>query len=175
MSNIAEIVLYRHITGTLIWYYYVCKREVWLGSRRLNPNQEDYFLEMGRLIHENAYLRDRKEITIPYMKFDLIKRQENEFIIGEIKKSSRFLLPAKMQLAFYLYQLKRRGLNLKGELLIPKEKKRIPVELTQELEDELKESLDKIKVIINSEKPPEPEKIYWCKNCAYNEFCWAEV
>lgn len=164
-----------NITGTLIWYYYVCKRQVWLLSRELNPNQEDYFLEMGRLIHENTYLRERKEIKIFNMNIDLIKKQDGKLVVGEIKKSSRFMLPAKMQIAFYLYQLKRKGINLKGELLIPKEKKRISLELNEDLERELKDSFAKIREIISNDKPPQPEKIHWCKYCAYNEFCWTEI
>lgn len=163
------------ITATMIWYYYVCKREVWLASRELSPNQEDYFLEMGRLIHENTYQRERKEINMPYMKIDVIKKQDGKYVVCEIKKSSRFLLPAKMQLAFYLYQLKEKGIDLKGELLIPKEKKRIPLELTQDLQTQLKEAQVEISKIIKNDIPPQPQETHWCKKCAYNEFCWAEV
>jgi len=32
----------QEITGTLIWYYYICPREVWLMAHELNPNQEDF-------------------------------------------------------------------------------------------------------------------------------------
>jgi len=35
------------ITGTLIWYYYMCPRETWLMAHELSPNQEDPFLEIG--------------------------------------------------------------------------------------------------------------------------------
>ncbi|MCD6318594.1 Dna2/Cas4 domain-containing protein, partial [Candidatus Aerophobetes bacterium] len=27
----------RRITGTLIWYYYICRREVWLMAHELHP------------------------------------------------------------------------------------------------------------------------------------------
>jgi CRISPR-associated exonuclease Cas4 len=49
------------ITGTLIWYYYICPREVWLMAHELNPNQEDSFLEIGRLLREDAYKREKKK------------------------------------------------------------------------------------------------------------------
>ncbi|MCD6219819.1 CRISPR-associated protein Cas4 [Candidatus Calescamantes bacterium] len=161
------------ITGTLIWYYYVCKREVWLMSRELNPFQEDEFLEMGRLIHENAYVREKKEIETAHMKVDLLRKEGECFVVGEIKKSSRFLLPSKMQLIFYLYRLKKQGVKMKGELLIPKERKRIPVELTEELEKVLLEDMKHIREIISQDVPPEAKKIRFCRNCAYNDFCWA--
>ncbi len=32
------------ITGTLIWYYYICQREVWLMSRQINSLQDNPFL-----------------------------------------------------------------------------------------------------------------------------------
>ena len=48
------------ITGTLIWYYYICLREVWRVTHELNPNQEDSFLEIGRLLGEDAYKREKE-------------------------------------------------------------------------------------------------------------------
>ena len=160
------------ITGTLIWYYYICPREVWLLSHELNPDQEDSFLEMGRLLQEDSYKREKKEITVGNMKIDLIKRANGEIVIGEIKKSSRFENSARMQLAFYLYRLKRYGVRAEGELLIPKEKKRISVKLTPEIEDKLEQSFKNIRKIISQEAPPEPAKNKYCYKCAYREFCW---
>jgi len=93
-------------------------------------------------------------------------------VIGEIKKSSRFEKSAKMQLAFYLYRLKQRGINAKGELLVPKERKKIAVELTSSVEDELKRAFHQIREIINQGSLPEPVKNKYCTKCAYREFCW---
>lgn len=162
----------QRITGTLIWYYYVCPREVWLMARELSPNQEDPFLEIGRLLQEDTYKREKKEITVGNMKIDLIKRKNGETVVGEIKKSSRFERSAIMQLAFYLYGLKKRGINAKGELMVPKERKRIPVELTPDIEDELRQAFRQIKYIITQNNPPEPVKNKYCSRCAYREFCW---
>jgi CRISPR-associated exonuclease Cas4 len=141
-------------------------------AHELNPNQEDSFLEIGRLLGEGAYKREKKEITVGNMKIDLMKRGNGETIIGEIKKSSRFENSARMQLAFYLHRLKQRGIEAKGELLIPKERKRIPVQLTEDTESELKEAFSKIERIMEQPNPPEPVKIRYCTNCAYREFCW---
>jgi CRISPR-associated exonuclease Cas4 len=144
-------------------------------SRELHPNQEDDFLEIGRLIHENTYLRERKEILLNHIKIDLIKKGEDNFIIAEIKKSSRFLLPSRMQLLFYLYKLKNMGINLKGELLVPKERKREKIELTLEGEEEIKNTIKEIREIIRKDKPPQASKIKFCQKCAYNEFCWTQI
>ena len=161
------------ITGTLIWYYYVCKREVWLMSREINSNQDNQLLEIGRIIAEESYRREVKEINFGSIKIDLIKKKDGELWVCEIKKSSKFLKPAQMQLGFYLMQLKKQGIFAKGELLIPKEKKRFKVELTEEVEKELEKAISEIKKIISLEKPPSPEKNQFCRNCSYYEFCFA--
>jgi CRISPR/Cas system-associated exonuclease Cas4 (RecB family) len=37
----------RPITGTLLWYYAICKREVWLMAHSIAPDEENQALEMG--------------------------------------------------------------------------------------------------------------------------------
>lgn len=160
------------ITGTLIWYYYICRREVWLMAHELNPETENPFLELGRLIQEESYAREKKEFKAPGMKIDLLRKQDGQLVVGEVKKSSRFVQSATMQLAYYLWRLKQMGLEAKGELLIPKERKRIPVELTEELEQKLEEAFQEIEQIISKATPPSPVRITFCRNCAYREFCW---
>jgi len=61
-----------------------------------------------------------------------LKRDGKKVIVGEVKKSSRFEHSATMQLAFYLYRLKQQGVEAEGELLIPKDRKRISVMLDEE-------------------------------------------
>src|SRR5690606_31702109 len=48
----------------MVWYYYVCKRQVWLIAHQLDPNSEDDNLEYGRFLHQHAYKREKKEISI---------------------------------------------------------------------------------------------------------------
>ena len=81
------------------------------------------------------------------MKIDVLKRRGGKILIGEIKKSSKGLKAGIMQLAFYLYQLKKQGIILEGELLIPKERKRIPVKLNSEIEAEIEKTIEKVKEI----------------------------
>ncbi|MEM3974957.1 MAG: CRISPR-associated protein Cas4 [Ignisphaera sp.] len=161
------------VIPTLIWYYYICHREVWLMSRHLEPSQSNPFIEIGRLISESTYAREKKQIQLEHMVIDLIKKEGKDIIVCEIKKSSRFEKAAKMQLAYYLLNLKRLGIEAKGELLFPKEKKKVTLELTNELEEELKEAEREIKNIILMPHPPKVTKIIYCKNCGYKEFCYA--
>jgi CRISPR-associated exonuclease Cas4 len=161
------------ISGTLIWYYYICHREVWLMSRQLEPAQENPFIEIGRLISEETYQRDKKQIRLENMVIDLLRREEQEIIIGEVKKSSRFQKSALMQLAFYLKRLKEHGIEAKGQLLFPKEKKKLQVELTADMEQELQRAEAAIRELISQQHPPPAEKNRFCPKCGYNEFCWA--
>ncbi|MEM4367872.1 MAG: CRISPR-associated protein Cas4 [Candidatus Anstonellales archaeon] len=158
---------------TLIWYYYICPREVWLMSRQLEPVQENPFIEIGRFISEETYKRERKEIHLENMIIDLLKTEGEEVIIGEVKKSSKYEKAARMQLAYYLLRLKRVGILAKGQLLFPKEKKKLNVELTPEIEEELRAAENNIKKLIFMDTPPLPKKLIYCKSCGYQEFCWA--
>ncbi|NLW55904.1 MAG: CRISPR-associated protein Cas4 [Firmicutes bacterium] len=162
-----------HVTGTLVWYYYICHREVSLMGRLITPDQDDSNVELGRFLHELRYARDKKEISLGNIKIDIMRRDGEEIVIGEIKKTSRFKESARMQLGFYLKELKQRGIRARGELFFPEEKRRERVELTAELEAELDNVERDILRIIYQEYPPAPEKNKWCRRCAYAEFCWS--
>lgn len=161
------------INGTLIWYYYICPREVWLMSRHLNPSQENPFIEIGRLISNESYKHERKEVRVENIALDILKNIDGEVVIGEVKKSSKYEKSAKMQLCYYLLRLKSLGITAKGILLFPKEKKKIQIELTQEIEEELEKTVANIKAIIEMPIPPSAKKIVFCSKCGYNGFCWS--
>jgi len=159
------------MNGTLIWYYYICKREVWLIAHGIEANQQNELLELGKFYHEHFYAKKRKEIVIDNtIVLDLLPSKK---IIAEVKKSSKFLKSAKMQLLFYLWYMKQKGVELKGELLIPAERKRFEVVLSKDMEIELLKTMDEIEKIIHMPQPPKVEKIAYCKHCAYKELCWS--
>lgn len=162
-----------HVTGTLIWYYYICYREVWLMARHLVPDQDNANVDLGRFIQEQTYQREKKEISIGHIKLDILHNGKDGLVIGEVKKSSRFEASARMQLAYYLLELEKAGLKARGELRFPKEKRRETVELTGELKTEMDTAVRDILRIAYLDRPPEPAKIKFCKNCAYAEFCWS--
>jgi CRISPR-associated exonuclease Cas4 len=162
-----------NITGTLVWYYYVCHRQVWLIAHQIEPAQDNPYLEWGRIIHETAYPTERKEVKMENIVFDVLTRKRESVVVAEIKKSSKFLKPATMQLCFYLFRLKEVGISAIGELRFPKERKRRTVELTKEIEDEIREALKGITEICLREVPPAPKKIPYCRKCAYRELCWS--
>jgi CRISPR-associated exonuclease Cas4 len=165
------MVDYQLITGTLIQSFSICQRQTWLMAHQIIPDQEHQYIELGRLIDENSYNRDKRKIHFENIVIDLVRSEEGDIIVGEVKKSSKAEKSAKLQLAFYLYRLKQSGIKGRGLLLFPKERKRVTVELTMELEKELEEMFSKIYSLIFQKTPPPFKKVSYCKNCGYKEFC----
>lgn len=161
------------VTGTLVWYYYICKREVWLMAHQLIPDQEQENVRIGKIIGENSYNRDKKEIDLGNAKVDLIRTENGELVVGEVKKSSRFVESASKQLLFYLLQLKEMGIKARGQLLFPEERDKMEILLDEAAEDEIRKTMTDIEAIVNMDRPPKAKKIKYCRNCAYSEFCWA--
>ncbi|MEM2857133.1 MAG: CRISPR-associated protein Cas4 [Candidatus Nitrosocaldaceae archaeon] len=163
------------ITGTLVWYSMICNREVWLMSRDITPDEEDPLLDLGRAIHETSYTEIRKkEMLLEGIKIDIIKNREDKKIICEVKSSSKYVKASMTQLCYYLYRLEEIGMEVVGELIIPKEKKRIRVELDDASKRELISQLYIIRNIVEMDKPPNATFIPFCRRCAYRYFCWSE-
>lgn len=160
----------KYITGTMVWYYSLCRREVWLMGHEITPDEDFYSLEIGRAVHQIFYKEFRKEIGLEGAKFDFLKRGEN--VVCEVKTSSRFLDAVILQLSYYLYRLREYDIKATGEIRIPKERKRIEVKLDSEREAKLLTALKGIQSIMELSKPPEPVKTRFCKRCAYRDFCW---
>ena len=161
------------VNGTLVWYYHICKREVWLMSHNIVPDQQNDAIDLGRFLHEQSYKRNLKEIVFGNVRFDVLVESKDKLVIGETKKTSSFSEASKWQLLFYLKVLKKAGIFASGVLLYPKEKKREEIELTEELEKQLEEVELDIVRIMNEPKALRPVVCKYCKKCAYEEYCWS--
>jgi CRISPR-associated exonuclease Cas4 len=148
-------------------------RGVSVISHQLTPDQDDTNIAIGRLIDRTAYEREKKELVVGSSKMDIFSIIDGQLVIGEVKKSSRYRDSARMQLAFYLKELAERGIEATGELRFPEEKKRETIELDQKLIEELDRVERDILRIVYLDSPPAPEKIKWCRKCAYADFCWS--
>ncbi|WP_231845448.1 CRISPR-associated protein Cas4 [Pseudothermotoga hypogea] len=152
----------------------MCEREAWLIAHQIEPDQYNPFIEIGRLIHTESYKNNRiREISLPGIKIDMIYEQGEMVVVGEIKKSSKFLKGARVQLLYYLSEIKKRGVQAVGKILIPKEKKQITVVLDEQSSTELNEAIKKAEEIISLPKPPQRRRSSFCSKCGYQEFCWS--
>ncbi|AJC73785.1 CRISPR-associated protein Cas4 [Pseudothermotoga hypogea DSM 11164 = NBRC 106472] len=162
------------MTGTVLLSSTVCEREAWLIAHQIEPDQYNPFIEIGRLIHTESYKNNRiREISLPGIKIDMIYEQGEMVVVGEIKKSSKFLKGARVQLLYYLSEIKKRGVQAVGKILIPKEKKQITVVLDEQSSTELNEAIKKAEEIISLPKPPQRRRSSFCSKCGYQEFCWS--
>jgi CRISPR-associated exonuclease Cas4 len=161
------------VLGSHVQAYMVCLRQVWLMSRQICPDEDNIHLQIGRLIQSQAYCRERKEVHLGHLAIDLVRRGGRNLVVAEIKKSSRAHEACRLQLAFYLYELKQMGLEAEGELLFPEERRRELLILDAALEAEVEALKKRIAALILQPSPPEPTKIKFCGKCAYSEFCWA--
>ena len=161
------------VTGTLVWYYAICPREAWLMAHEIEPEKDFDLLAEGRLNQEAHYKRATKELALPGMRLDQVRREDGKLIVSEVKKSSRFLPATRLQLGYYLWRLAEEGMEASGEILVPEERKRETMELTPELGTEIEALVARIEALVREPAPPAAVKIPFCKKCAYAEFCWS--
>jgi CRISPR-associated exonuclease Cas4 len=162
------------ISGVMVQYFIACKRELWLFSHKIDFNDEDENIRLGRLIHKMFFKRQkRRNLNIDNLiSIDLTKKDEN-LIVVEVKKSSKLPDPVRYQLLYYLWYLKHvKGVVANGLISYPTERKTEKVILTPQKEMEIENILENIKKIVSQQVPPKAVKIPYCRRCSYYEFCW---
>jgi len=160
------------IGGTLVWYYSICARQVWLMAHNILPDETDKNIQIGRLIDEFSYPGERRR-KINLDNTVVMDIASNKGVVAEVKKSLAALESARLQLAYYLYYLKhKKGVQTKGVLLVPEERRRYEMELTPEMEARIEEVLGEIEAVRSAEKPPPAEQKPFCRPCAYAGICW---
>lgn len=159
------------ITGTMINYYFICQRKLWCFTHHLNFEEGHQNVELGKLIDEASYSREKKQIMIDgTINVDFIQDWK---VVHEVKKSRAMEESAEWQVKYYLYFMRKRGIEVeKGILDYPKIRKRKEIFLTQKDGYKLKEILDEIKNIAHLEKAPTTINSKICKKCAYYEYCY---
>ena len=144
-------------------------------AHEMEPEREDARLEWGRFLGELSYPRvGRKEISLPGIRLDLVEREGSRLVVGEVKSSSRFLEASRMQVLFYLWRLPEMGVEAKGELRFPEERRRLEVRLDEESEKELRKVMARVRSIMEQPSPPPARRIHYCRSCAYRDFCWSD-
>lgn len=153
----------------------VCQYQAWLMEHGIIADQHNSFIEIGNLLDDTSYKRDRKNIDLAGFpaKIDIITKNNGDYLIVEVKKSSKSLDSAIWQLKYYLYILKKKNLDFKAKLKIPEERKNIDIFLSEKDIQEIDKKLILIKKVILKERAPSKKRIKFCSSCGHNEFCWA--
>ena len=158
------------ITGVMVQYFVVCKRELWFYIKQINMNYNNDDISIGKLMHEKSYSRENKEIRVDNMVFDFVKNND-DLIIFEMKKSSKLSIGARYQLYFYMYCLRFFDSDVKGMLVYPKERKNEEITLNDEIIKEMDDIINRILEVANLRTPPKAKKMPFCKRCSFYELC----
>ena len=128
-------------------------------------------VKMGKLVHETAYDRQKKEISIDDK---IVLDWRSQGVIHEVKLTDKMEDAHEFQLLYYLYYLKQKGVaGLTGQIDYPKLRHTQTVELTEETEAKLIDALGEMQKIVNRPRAPQVEFMKICRVCAYAELCWS--
>ena len=161
------------ITGTAINYLHICTRKLWFYQNHLEMEHTSEYVDMGQLLNDESYPREkRREWDID----DLIRIDfvDKNGLLHDIKSGPAMETAHIMQLCYYLYLLKQKGVtNRKGVINYPRQRQTTEVELTPEREQAVETSIEKVKEIAMLPTPPQIDYMKICKSCSYQELCWS--
>jgi CRISPR-associated exonuclease Cas4 len=166
----------RQVTGTLISYYFYCKRRMWLHANGINMEHTSDLVYDGKLIHETSYPQRTEryeEIEIDGIKIDYY--DERNKVIHEIKRSDKVEEAHVWQVKYYINVLEQNGLKgVSGLLEYPTLRQTTQVELTDADRQRLAEMVKEIERIIRADNCPPVPHSKICKNCSYYDFCFVK-
>lgn len=159
------------INGTLINYYFHCKRQCYLCGNRINLEDNSEDVAIGKVLHEIKHDSENTEIKIDNIFVDKI----TEKYVIEMKKSDADVEASKMQLLYYLKVLKEKGIERDGKLVFLEKNKTEKVDIIK-LDENILNLIENceqeiLKLLENNVVPP-IEKTKGCKRCAYYEYCY---
>ena len=174
------------ITGTLLNYYLICPRKLWLHSHDIRMEQESETVALGRLLDESSYQRSNKHLTLEAVspegvalvgKIDRANLREG--VLHETKKGRACEEAHQWQLRFYLWLLKLNGVTradgqaFTGQLDYPALRRTEPVFLKETHERYLAEVVLQLQHIMHqSVPPPRLSRRSFCRKCAFEELCY---
>ncbi len=171
-----EIISYDEIKelkfkGTQVAYAIVCERKLWLFSKGIALEHTSDRVNLGKLIDETSF-KSEEGYRDENVSIDFIT-SENGIIVHEVKLSKALEDAHLFQIKYYIYYLRKKGINaLYGILHYPKMKKIRKVEFTEDDEIVLKKLLSGIENVLSLSSPPALVEKPYCKKCAYFEFCY---
>ena len=161
------------VTGTMISYLHVCPRQLWFFQNHIEMEHTSDRVAMGQLLHEESYPREKRKER-PINDRNLVDFIDKNGSLHDVKSSPSMQKAHEMQMLYYLYLLKQKGLpNRKGVINYPRQRRTVEVELTPEKEREVEEAIQEVKRISNLPTPPDVAFMRICKSCSYMELCWS--
>lgn len=172
VEQTADLINQFSFTGTQIHCYFTCHRQLWYFSNHIQMEHNSDYVYLGKILHEEAYNREKKEIEIDgKIKIDFFQK---DAVISEVKKSPSSEESHIWQLKYYLYYLKTKKMieNVTGKIHYPKLKQTIDVFLEDNDAEQIENIMAQIKKILQNDKPPVLERMKICNKCSYYELCF---
>ncbi|NPV53474.1 MAG: CRISPR-associated protein Cas4 [Firmicutes bacterium] len=163
------------ITGTMVAYYHICQRKLWLFCRGLNLENVSGNPDVikGSIIHESRFPRETlRDVSFGQVKVDFIKFGDQVYL-HELKKSRKFEDAHIMQMKYYIFVARSKGINCSGGIIhYPTAMRKVEVTFTEEDQEHIVEALGGISGVVKASVPPGKLKKKFCKRCAYFDFCY---
>jgi CRISPR-associated exonuclease Cas4 len=174
------------INATLINYLHLCHRKVWLHYHAIRMEHTSDIVSEGKLIGEESYPQradKNQEVEVSYefilpseevinctAKIDFYDAKRG--IVHETKKSTAKEKAHIAQVQFYLYLLRKNGVEA-NHGLIEYPKLRITERVDLDDEQIVENWICTAKEIIEREKCPATLPKNKCTKCSYFDFCWS--
>lgn len=137
------------VTGNMVNYFFVCKRKLWLFQHQIGFEQTSERVQLGSLLDRTSY----KGKGIHHVLIDNlidIDMIENWQLVHEVKRSDAIEPAAVWQLKYYIYYLRKKGINIsKGLLDYPRLKKCVKIDYTGEDEQKMEQLVQKLNKFVN--------------------------
>lgn len=160
------------INGTIINYYFHCKRQCYLFANRINLEDNSEDVRIGRVLHEIKNMdKNNTEVKLDNIAIDKIT---DKYVI-ELKKSDSDIKAAKMQVLLYLNELSKKGIKRNGKLVFNEKNNDEKVDiivLDDKSKKDLEACIEEINLLLSNELPPKPKLLKKCKKCSYYEYCF---
>ena len=160
-----------NITGIMIYYYFICHRRLWYCANQINMEQNSELVQIGRIIDETTYSREKKQILIDNtINIDFIK---NGAVLHEVKKTKSIEGAGIWQIKYYMYYLENKGVkNIQAKIDFPLLRESKEIILENEDRKILNNVIKNIQEIVEMEKPPQKIDSKICTKCSYYDLCY---
>jgi len=137
----------------------------------ITMEQNSEYVEIGKILHEESFNREKKEILIDST--IMVDFSGKELTIHETKSTTAMDDASRYQVLYYIYYLEKKGIEgVKGIVHYYKNRSTEQVLLTDEDREKLEEIIKGIEEIKKLSHPPAKDKTKICSKCSYYELCF---
>ncbi len=158
-------------TGTDLNYLHVCPRKLWLFRHGIRQERENDLVQLGVLLGEQSFSREKKEIAIG----EAGVLDWADFKDGVIHETKHGKAPGEgdeAQVRYYLFYLNMHGIRANRAVIhYPKKRETTTVEWNENSFRQVEEDLQACKTVLAGPIPAATRRPY-CRHCAYEEMCF---